>query len=100
MCARGLGHPCISMSMLQRTLRRCAGSAENAENAENATLPRKNAEKHVCVMPGPCGPRQGTQEMQKIRKTQPFQAIAQKNVPDEMHCQWLRGCLSNVMLLV
>ena len=45
--------------MLQKTLRRCAGSAENAEHAENATLPRKNAEKHVCVMPGPCGPRPG-----------------------------------------
>ena len=59
MGARGLGHPCISMSMLQKTLRRCAGSAEHAENAENATFPRKNAEKYVCVMPGPRGPRPG-----------------------------------------
>ena len=59
MGARGLALPCISISMLQKTLRRCAGSEENAENAENATLPQKNAEKHVSVMPCPRGPRPG-----------------------------------------
>ena len=62
MGARGLAHPCISISMLQKTLRRCAGSAENAENAENATFPRKNAEKLVCVMPCACVPRPGYPE--------------------------------------